>query len=81
MCRTTLEMSVSSQKVAGEAEVRQNWLLRVQGHAECQQYMMSFGLPMLVLGGGGYNITSVARCWAYETGRILGVPPAPVHLL
>ncbi|EIE22949.1 histone deacetylase 3 [Coccomyxa subellipsoidea C-169] len=45
----------------------------LQGHAECQQYMMSFGLPMLVLGGGGYNIASVARCWAYETGRILGV--------
>ena len=36
--------------------------------------MMTFGLPMLVLGGGGYRINNVARCWAYETGRILGVP-------
>ena len=34
--------------------------------------MMTFGLPVLVLGGGGYRINNVARCWAYETGRILG---------
>ena len=34
--------------------------------------MMTFGLPMLILGGGGYRINNVARCWAYETGRILG---------
>ncbi len=45
----------------------------MQGHAECQQFMMTFGLPMLVLGGGGYRINNVARCWAYETGRILGI--------
>ena len=34
--------------------------------------MKSFNVPMLVLGGGGYKINNVARCWAYETGRILG---------
>ena len=42
--------------------------------------MMGFGLPMLVLGGGGYKINNVARCWTYETGRILGAllrPPSP----
>lgn len=27
---------------------------------------------MLVLGGGGYTIKNVARCWAYETGICLG---------
>jgi histone deacetylase 1/2 len=27
---------------------------------------------MLVLGGGGYTMRNVARCWAYETGRLLG---------
>ena len=25
---------------------------------------------MLVLGGGGYTMRNVARCWAYETGRL-----------
>ena len=45
-----------------------------QGHAECQQFMMGFHVPMLILGGGGYKINNVARCWTYETGRILGAP-------
>ena len=27
---------------------------------------------MMVLGGGGYRISNVARCWAFETGQILG---------
>lgn len=53
----------------------------MQGHAECVQYMAAFRLPMLLLGGGGYNISSVARCWAYETARILGEqePLLPTH--
>lgn len=33
--------------------------------------MKSFNLPMLVLGGGGYTIRNVARCWAYETATLL----------
>ena len=28
----------------------------------------SWGLPTLLLGGGGYTIKNVARCWTYETG-------------
>ena len=27
---------------------------------------------MLLLGGGGYTMRNVARCWCYETGRMLG---------
>ena len=38
------------------------------------EYIKSFNLPMLVLGGGGYTIRNVARCWAYETSRLLNVP-------
>jgi hypothetical protein len=34
--------------------------------------MMTFGPPLLVLGGGGYKIKNVARCWAYETAVLLG---------
>lgn len=37
----------------------------------CVDFVKSFGKPMLVLGGGGYTIRNVARCWAYETGRLL----------
>ncbi|KAL2915960.1 histone deacetylase [Polyrhizophydium stewartii] len=41
--------------------------LSIKGHGECVRHMKSFGLPMLVLGGGGYTIRNVARCWTYET--------------
>lgn len=33
--------------------------------------MRGFGVPLLVLGGGGYTVRNVARCWAYETGLLL----------
>ena len=33
---------------------------------------------MLVLGGGGYKISNVARCWAYETGTVLGACLLPL---
>ena len=42
------------------------------GHAECVKFMKDFGIPLLVLGGGGYTIRNVARCWAYETSVLLG---------
>lgn len=45
--------------------------LTLRGHAECVRFVKSFGLPTLVLGGGGYNIRNVSRCWTYETAVIL----------
>lgn len=42
--------------------------LSIAAHGECVRFVKSFGLPLLVLGGGGYRVSSVARCWAYETG-------------
>ena len=43
------------------------------GHAECVKFVKGFGVPVLVLGGGGYTIRNVARCWTYETAVLLGV--------
>lgn len=48
--------------------------LSIQGHGECVKFVKSFGLPMLVLGGGGYTIRNVARCWTYETSVLLDKP-------
>jgi len=45
--------------------------LTIKGHAECLKFIQSFGKPMLVLGGGGYTIRNVARCWAYETACLV----------
>ncbi|OIW23850.1 histone deacetylase, partial [Coniochaeta ligniaria NRRL 30616] len=47
--------------------------LSMRGHANCVNFVRSFGLPTLVLGGGGYTMRNVARTWAYETGRLVGV--------
>jgi histone deacetylase 1/2 len=51
--------------------------LTLKGHAECVKYVKSFGIPMLVVGGGGYTIRNVARCWAYETAVLLDRPDIP----
>lgn len=45
--------------------------LSIKGHAECVHYTKSFNRPLLVLGGGGYTIENVARCWAYETAILV----------
>lgn len=42
-----------------------------KGHGDCVRFVKSFGLPTLVLGGGGYTIRNVSRAWAYETSLLL----------
>ncbi|KAK1407222.1 hypothetical protein QVD17_38836 [Tagetes erecta] len=49
--------------------------LSVKGHADCLRYLRSFNVPLMVLGGGGYTIRNVARCWCYETAVAVGVEP------
>jgi len=44
-----------------------NFNLSIKGHGKCVEYVKSFKIPLLVLGGGGYVIRNVARCWTYET--------------
>lgn len=46
--------------------------LSTYGHGECVSFVKSFGIPLLVVGGGGYTKESVARCWCYETSLIVG---------
>ncbi|XP_037793240.1 histone deacetylase 3-like [Penaeus monodon] len=45
--------------------------LSTKGHGECVSFTKKFGVPLLVLGGGGYTPRNVARCWAYETGLLV----------
>eukprot|EP00492_Amphilonche_elongata_P002536 TRINITY_DN2793_c0_g1_i1.p1 TRINITY_DN2793_c0_g1~~TRINITY_DN2793_c0_g1_i1.p1 ORF type:complete len:112 (+),score=19.95 TRINITY_DN2793_c0_g1_i1:19-354(+) len=47
--------------------------LTLNGHGRCVSFLKSFGVPLLLLGGGGYNIRNVARCWCYETSVALGI--------
>ncbi|ODV76775.1 histone deacetylase phd1 [Suhomyces tanzawaensis NRRL Y-17324] len=41
--------------------------LNIRAHGECVKFIKSFGIPMLVLGGGGYTPRNVSRLWCYET--------------
>ncbi|KAF1846154.1 uncharacterized protein K460DRAFT_120738 [Cucurbitaria berberidis CBS 394.84] len=45
--------------------------LSMDGHANCVRYVKSFGVPVIVLGGGGYTMRNVARTWAFETGELV----------
>ncbi|GAU99938.1 hypothetical protein RvY_10869 [Ramazzottius varieornatus] len=46
--------------------------LTIKGHGRCVEYVKAFHLPLLVLGGGGYTVSNVARCWTYETALLVG---------
>ncbi|KAH3665636.1 hypothetical protein OGAPHI_003824 [Ogataea philodendri] len=47
--------------------------LNIAAHGECVKFIKSFGLPMLVLGGGGYTPRNVSRLWCYETSIMTNV--------
>ena len=49
------------------------------GHGECVRHVASFGLPTLVVGGGGYTVRNVARAWSYETAILCGRGPDLAH--
>ena len=38
---------------------------------ECVKFVQGFNVPTLVLGGGGYTVRNVARCWTHETSLLL----------
>lgn len=48
--------------------------LSIKGHSDCLKFVVDHDIPVLVLGGGGYTIHNVARCWAYETAVLCGAP-------
>ena len=45
--------------------------LTIKAYGECVKHMMGFNIPLIMLGGGGYTIENVARCWAYETSVLV----------
>jgi histone deacetylase 1/2 len=46
--------------------------LTTRGHSRCVEFARSFGIPMLLVGGGGYTIRNVARCWTADTAIAVG---------
>ncbi|KAL1122502.1 hypothetical protein AAG570_002833 [Ranatra chinensis] len=48
--------------------------LSTKGHGECVKFVRDFNIPLLAVGGGGYTLRNVARCWTYETSLLLDEP-------
>ncbi|GLJ41875.1 hypothetical protein SUGI_0867010 [Cryptomeria japonica] len=63
-------LQCGADSLAGDKLGRFN--LSVKGHAECVRYMRSFNVPLMLLGGGGFTIHNVAKCWCYETAVAVG---------
>lgn len=45
--------------------------LTLKGHGKCVEFIKKYNIPLLLVGGGGYTIRNVARCWTYETAVAL----------
>ncbi|KAI8147475.1 hypothetical protein BJV82DRAFT_701103 [Fennellomyces sp. T-0311] len=54
--------------------------LSMRGHASCVEFLKSFNVPMIMVGGGGYTIRNVARTWTFETGLAVGEDLSAVEL-
>ncbi|CDJ43918.1 histone deacetylase, putative, partial [Eimeria tenella] len=51
--------------------------LSLEGHSEAVRYFCRREVPAIFLGGGGYTLGNVPRCWAKETACILGLQLSP----
>ncbi|GFY74196.1 histone deacetylase 8 [Trichonephila inaurata madagascariensis] len=45
--------------------------LTLKAPAECMKLFKSWNIPLLALGGGGYNAVNTARCWTYLLSLLL----------
>lgn len=48
------------------------WNMSLRGHGAAVEFVKTFHVPLVLLGGGGYTPRNVARCWAYETAVAVG---------
>jgi acetoin utilization protein AcuC len=47
--------------------------LSAQGWLEAVKDVQTLGVPIVALGGGGYNLTTVTRMWALAVGQLAGL--------
>lgn len=46
--------------------------MSIKGHSRAVKSVLSYNIPTVFSGGGGYCVENVARCWAYESLVITG---------
>lgn len=64
-------MQCGADSIANDILGRFN--MSIRAHGECLSHVRDKGIPLLVLGGGGYQPKNVARCWTYDTSALLGI--------
>lgn len=69
---TVIVLQCGADSLAGDKIGKFN--LSTLGHAEAGRYLRKTypKVPVMMLGGGGYTISNVARTWSYETISMLG---------
>lgn len=58
------------------------WNVPIASHVRCVEAVISYGKPTLVLGGGGYTVRNVARCWTAQSAMLVQAevsPSIPLH--
>lgn len=45
--------------------------LTSNGHGTCIKKVLGYNIPVVLLGGGGYNVVNVAKCWTSHTALVL----------
>lgn len=54
-------------------DTHKEWNLTIKGFGEIIRLLSdTFQIPILILGGGGYNHTETAKCWAHVTRTLVG---------
>lgn len=53
-------------------EDNREWNMTIKGYEKVLKSILDLNLPTLVLGGGGYNHTETAKCWAHLTKVAVG---------
>ena len=43
----------------------------IDDYRECVKLIKDLNVPLLVMGGGGYTVRNVARCWTHETSVLV----------
>lgn len=53
-CPSVVVLQCGADSLAGDRLGQYN--ISMEGHADCVRYFMKVGVPLMVLGGGGYTI-------------------------
>jgi histone deacetylase HOS2 len=78
---TAIVLQSGADSLGGDRLGRFN--LNIKAHGSCVETVKNFGIPLLLIGGGGYTPRNVARTWCHETAVCVGAElhnSLPTHI-